>query len=149
MKKIIPWSQAHFISNEKYHLNKAFNSTWISGGSYVTKFEKEFSKYIKSNFAITVNNGTSAIHLVFLALKLKKGDEIIIPSFGYMAAANIAILMGLKPVFADVHLDTFCIDFNSVKKKITKKTKLIVLINTYGNVCDLNTIVKFAKKKKN
>ena len=130
MKKIIPWSQAHFISNEKYHLNKAFNSTWISGGSYVTKFEKEFSKYIKSNFAITVNNGTSAIHLVFLALKLKKGDEIIIPSFGYMAAANIAILMGLKPVFADVHLDTFCIDFNSVKKKNNKKNK-VNSINQY------------------
>ena len=148
MKKIIPWSQAHFMSNEKYHLNKAFNSTWISGGSYVTKFEKEFSKYIKSNFAITVNNGTSAIHLVYLALKLKRGDEVIIPSFGYLAAANIALLMGLKPVFADVDLDTFCIDLNSIKKKITKKTKLIVLINTYGNVCDLRPIVKFARNKK-
>ena len=148
MKKIIPWSQAHFMSNEKYHLNKAFNSTWISGGSYVTKFEKEFSKYIKSNFALTVNNGTSAIHLVYLALKLKRGDEVIIPSFGYLAAANIALLMGLKPVFADVDLDTFCIDLKSIKKKITKKTKLIVLINTYGNVCDLKPIVKFAKNKK-
>ena len=63
MKKLIPWSQAYFVSNEKYHLNNAFNSTWISGGLYIKKFENEFCKYIKSNFAITVNNGTSAIML--------------------------------------------------------------------------------------
>ena len=148
MKKIIPWSQAHFVSNEKFHLNKAFDSTWVSGGEYVQKFEKEFCKYIKSDFAISVNNGTSAIHLAYLALKLKAGDEIIIPSFGYLAAANLALLMNLKPVFADVDLDTFCVDFSSIKKKITKKTKLIVVINTYGNVCDLRPILKLAKLKK-
>ncbi len=148
MKKIIPWSQAHFVSNEKFHLNKAFDSTWVSGGEYVEKFEKEFCKYIKSDFAISVNNGTSAIHLAYLALKLKAGDEIIIPSFGYLAAANLALLMNLKPVFADVDLDTFCVNFSSIKKKITKKTKLIVVINTYGNVCDLRPILKLAKLKK-
>ena len=148
MKKIIPWSQAHFVSNEKFHLNKAFDSTWVSGGEYVQKFEKEFCKYIKSDFAISVNNGTSAIHLAYLALKLKAGDEIIIPSFGYLAAANLALLMNLKPVFADVDLDTFCVDFSSIKKKITKKTKLIVVINTYGNVCDLKPILRLAKLKK-
>ena len=148
MKKIIPWSQAHFVSNEKFHLNKAFDSTWVSGGEYVEKFEKEFCKYIKSDFAISVNNGTSAIHLAYLALGLKEGDEIIIPSFGYLAAANLALLMNLKPVFVDVDLETFCIDMNSIKKKITKKTKLIVVINTYGNVCDLKPILKLAKLKK-
>ena len=68
MKKIIPWSQAHFISNEKFHLNRALDSTWVSGGEYVQKFEREFSKYIKSDFALSVNNGTSAIHLAYLAL---------------------------------------------------------------------------------
>ena len=148
MKKIIPWSQAHFVSNEKFHLNKAFDSTWVSGGEYVQKFESEFCKYIKSDFALSVNNGTSAIHLAYLALKLKAGDEIIIPSFGYLAAANLALLMNLKPVFADVDLETFCVDFSSIKKKITKKTKLIVVINTYGNVCDLKPILKLAKLKK-
>ncbi len=148
MKKFIPWSKVHFIGNEKYHLNKAYDSTWISGGEYVNKFEKEFCKYTKSSYALSVNNGTSAIHLVYLALGLKKGDEIIIPSFGYLAAANLALLMGIKPVFADVDLNTFCIDLNSIKKKITKNTKLIVVINTYGNVCDLRPILKLAKIKK-
>ena len=124
MKKIIPWSQAHFVSNEKFHLNKAFDSTWVSGGEYVQKFEKEFCKYIKSDFALSVNNGTSAIHLAYLALGLKEGDEIIIPSFGYLAAANLALLMNLKPVFADVDLETFCIDLNSIKKKNYKKNKI-------------------------
>ena len=124
MKKIIPWSQAHFVSNEKFHLNKAFDSTWVSGGEYVQKFESEFCKYIKSDFALSVNNGTSAIHLAYLALKLKAGDEIIIPSFGYLAAANLALLMNLKPVFADVDLETFCVDLSSIKKKNYKKNKI-------------------------
>ena len=75
-----------------------------------------------------------------MALNLKKNDEIIIPGYGYMAAANLALLMGLTPVFADVDIDTFCVTADSIKKKITKRTKLIVVTHTYGNVCDLKQI---------
>ena len=79
---------------------------------------------------------------------IDEGDEVIIPGFGYMAAANIALQMGLKPVFADVDQNTFCVTSEQIKKRISKKTKLIVLIHTYGNVCDLKSIIKIAKKKK-
>ena len=77
------------------------------------------------------NNGTSAILLIYQALNLKSGDEIILPGFGYMAAANLALQLGIKPVFVDIDEDTFCIDVKKIKNKITKKTKLIVAINTY------------------
>ena len=78
---------------------------------------------------------------------LKKGDVIIVPGFGYMAAANLAIQMGLKPIFADVDLETFCVTAKNISKKITKKTKLIVIIHTYGNMCDLKPIINLSKKK--
>ena len=110
------------------------------------KFEREFSKYIKSDFALSVNNGTSAIHLAYLALKLKEGDEIIIPSFGYLVS-KFSFIDEFKTCFCRCKFRNFCIDYNSIKKKL-QKTKLIVVINTYGNVCDLKPILKLAKLKK-
>ena len=98
--------------------------------------------------SIAVSNGTAAIHLIYLAMDLKKGDEIIVPGFGYMAAANLAIQMGLKPIFADVDLDSFCVTAENIEKKISKKTKLIVITHTYGNVCDIKPIIKLSKKRK-
>ena len=145
---MIPWARPDFYGYEDKYTRQALKSTWISDGSFIKKFETKFSSYLKTKDSITVNNGTAAIHLIFLTMGLKQGDEIIIPGFGYMAAANIAIQMGIKPIFADVDLDTFCITAENIKKKLSKKTKLIVLIHTYGNVCDLKPIINLAKKKK-
>tara|TARA_Y100000590_G_scaffold470031_1_gene661495 strand:+ start:3941 stop:5041 length:1101 start_codon:yes stop_codon:yes gene_type:complete len=145
---MIPWAKPNYHGYEEKYVRQALKSTWLSDGSFIRNFEKEFSNYIDSKFAISVTNGTTALHLVYLAMGLKKGDEIIIPGFGYLAAANIALQMGLKPVFADVDLETFCITAENIKKRITSKTKLIVVIHTYGNVCDLKPIMKVAKKKR-
>ncbi len=144
---MIPWARPDFYGYEDKFVRQALKSTWISDGSFIKKFETQFSKYLKSKDSIAVSNGTAAIHLVYLAMGLKKGDEIIIPGFGYMAAANLAVQMGLKPVFADVDLETFCVTEDSIKKKISKKTKLIVVIHTYGNMCDIDQIINLAKRK--
>jgi len=145
---MIPWAKPDFYGYEEKYVKQALKSTWISDGPFVKKFESNFSTYLKVKDSITVSNGTAAIHLIYLAMGLKKGDEIIIPGYGYMAAANIAIQMGLKPVFADVDLETFCVTAKNIKKKITKKTKLIVVIHTYGNMCDLKPIINLSRKKK-
>ncbi len=144
--KLIPWSQPDLKTEDKRLLIKSFDSTWISGGYYIQKFEESFSKFVGTKAAISVNNGTSAISLVFQTLKLKPGDEIIIPGFGYLAAANLALQYNLKPIFVDVDIDSFCVEACKIEKKITNKTKLIVVINTYGNVCDLKEIIKIGKK---
>ena len=144
---MIPWAKPDFYGYEEKYLKQALKSTWISDGSFVKKLEKNFSSYLKSNESIAVSNGTAAIHLIYMALNLKKNDEIIIPGYGYMAAANLALLMGLTPVFADVDIDTFCVTADSIQKKITKRTKLIVVKHTYGNVCDLKPIIELSKKK--
>lgn len=145
--KYISWAKPKLELLDKKNLNNAFNSNWISDGYYIKVLEKKFNKFLINKNTLLVNNGTSAIQLAYLALELKKNDEIIIPGYGYMAAANLALQMGFKPVFADVDLDTFCIDVNDIKNKISKKTKLIVAINTYGNVCEFDEINFFAKKK--
>ena len=147
-KNIIPWAKPDFYGYEEKFVKQALKSTWISDGVFVKKFEEQVSKYVGSKFGISVSNGTAAIHLVYLSLGLKKGDEVIIPGFGYLAAANIALLMGIKPVFADVDPVTFCVTSKSIEKQITSKTKLIVVIHTYGNVCDLDPIIKKAKQNK-
>ena len=93
MKKneFIPWAQPVFWGNEKKYVDQALSSTWISGGSFVERLENEFSEYVRSQFALTVCNGTSAIQLAYLALDLKPGDEVIVPGFAFMAAANVAM----------------------------------------------------------
>ena len=144
--KFIPWAKPSLNKVDKEYLNKSFDSNWISGGHYVQKFESNFAKFLKIKKTLTVNNGTSAIHLVYLSLNLKKDDEIIFPAYGYMAASNIALQLGFKPVFVDVDPETFCINAGKIKKKISKKTKLIVVINTYGNICDFNEITKIGKE---
>ena len=145
---MIPWAKPDFYGYEEKYLKEALKSTWISDGRFLKRLEKKFSNYLGVKESIAVSNGTAAIHLIYLAMDLKKGDEIIVPGFGYMAAANLAIQMGLKPIFADVDLDTFCVTAENIKKKISKKTKLIVITHTYGNVCEINQIVRLSKKRK-
>ncbi len=145
---MIPWAKPDFHGYEEKFLKEALKSTWISDGSFIRKLEKNFSNYLKTKESIAVSNGTSAIHLIYLTLGLKRGDEIIVPGYGYMAASNLALQMGLKPIFADVDLETFCVTADSIKKKISKKTKLIVITHTYGNVCEVKPIIKLSKKIK-
>ena len=145
---MIPWAKPSYHGFEKKFVLQALKSTWLSDGKFVHELENKIAKYINSKFAITVTNATNAVQLVFLAMDLKRGDEIIVPGYGYLAAANLALQMGLIPIFADVDQDTFCVTAENIKKKITRKTKLIVVIHTYGNVCDLDPIIKLAKSKK-
>ena len=146
--KNIPWSKPQLNSQDKEYLNKALNSTWISDGEYVKKFQNLVRKKIKRKYALTASSGTTAIHLAFLSLDLKRNDEIIVPAYGYMAGANIGRLMGLKVKFCEVSIKTYCVTLQSIKRSITKKTKAVVVINTYGNMGEIYKISKFLKKKK-
>jgi len=112
---MIPWAKPHLFGDEKFYLNKVINSSWISGGEYISKLENSVKNKFNSRYAFAVSNGTAALHLAFLAINLKINDEIIVPGFGYMAAANIAKLMNLKVKFSDVNKNTFCIDLDSLK----------------------------------
>jgi len=136
----IPWAKAEFWGREREYVNDAISSTWISGGPYVTRLEEHFSRYLGGIGCLAVSNGTTALHLACLGMDIRPGDEIIVPGFGFMAAANVAMHMGARPVFADVDPLTWCMRADDVEAKVTKRTKAIVPVHTYGNVCDLDSI---------
>ena len=133
---------------EKENLKKAINSGWLSAGPYVDKFEKKLCNIMDVKFGITVNNGTNAIFLILMSLNLKRGDEVIVPSFCYISPIHMIKIMGLKPVPVDIKLDNLQIDTDQISKKINKKTKAILLIHNYGSTCNLQEIIKIAHKKK-
>lgn len=146
MAHLIPWASPNFWGDEKKYVNEALDSLWISGGAYLEKLERVFSELFQKKYALTTSNGTTSLHLIYLGLGLKPGDEIIVPGFAFLAASNIALQMGLTPVFADVDKETWCITAEEIAKKITKKTKAIVPVHTYGNVCEMNSINELAKQ---
>ena len=114
-------------------------------GRYVEKFEKEFCKYQKTKYAIGVGSGTDAIFLSLKALGIKEGDEVLTPTYSFYATAGAIATTGAKPVFVDVKND-LNIDENKIEQKITKKTKAIVPVHWSGGVCEMEKILKIAKK---
>ncbi len=145
-KRIIPWAKPLFFGREKEYLVNAFESSWISGGPYVEKFEKQFTQYLGSKYGVTVSNGTTALQLAILALEIGPGDEVIIPGFSFVAPANMIIAAGATPVWAEIDPLTWCIDPASVQRCISSKTKAIMPVHTYGNVCDMDELKNIADK---
>lgn len=147
MKKFIPVAVPHFAGNEKKYVDDCMDTTWISSaGRYVTEFEKQYAEFMGMKEAISCSNGTVALHVPLVALGLKPGDEIIVPSFTYIATANAVRYCGATPVFADCLPDTWNIDPEDIKRKITPKTKGIIPVHLYGNPCDMEPIMEIAKE---
>jgi perosamine synthetase len=143
----IPWARPVFWGDEQIRVNEALASTWISGGPFVDQFEQSFSVLSGGAGALAVSNGTTAIHLAYLALGIQAGDEIVVPGFGFLAAANIALHMGARPVFCEVDPDTWCMRAEDIAPVLTARTKAIVVVHTYGNVCDMDSILALANER--
>jgi len=126
--------------------NGALTSSANQGGKYVQDFEKSVSKFVNSKYTIAVNSGTAALQAALYALDIKRGDEVLIPSFTFVATANSVFSTGAKPVFVDILKENFTMDPDDLQKKITKNTKAIVPVHLYGNVAYLDRISEIAKK---
>ncbi|MCU0612195.1 MAG: DegT/DnrJ/EryC1/StrS family aminotransferase [Candidatus Eisenbacteria bacterium] len=143
----IPWAKPDFWGHEQRYLIEALTSTWISGGAFVDRLERDFAAYHHTRFALTASNGTTALHMAFLALGVGPGDEVIVPGFGFLAAANMTLLMGATPVFAEVNPRTWCLDQTGVEARLSPRTRVIVPVHTYGNVCDMGGILDLAGRR--
>lgn len=143
--EIIPWAKPCLGGKEKDYLLKALDSTWLSGGEFVNKFESDFARLIGTKYAVTTSNGTTALHLALLAVDIGPGDEVIVPAFTFVAPANVTLQTGAKPVYVDIDPKTWCIDVNEVEKSITDRTKAIIPVHIYGNVCEMQPLMKIAK----
>jgi len=136
-------------AQEKKNVLDCLNSNWISSkGKYINKFEKKFANFLKIKHAISVVNGTTALHLALLALKIKKNDEVIVPSFTYIAPVNAIKYIGAKVKFIDSKLSTWQLDESKLEGLITKKTKAVIVPHLYGQINDIEKIKYICKKKK-
>jgi UDP-2-acetamido-2-deoxy-ribo-hexuluronate aminotransferase len=121
-------------------------SSRFIGGDVVTKFSKNLAEYHNSKHVIPCANGTDALQIAMMALGLKAGDEVITPSFTYIATVEVAALLGIKPIFIEVNKKTFCIETADIEKAITPKTKAIIPVHLYGHAADMEDIMNIAKK---
>ena len=147
--KFIPVNVPRIFKDEKSNVKDCLDTGWISSeGSYVKKFESKFGKYNKRRYAIAVSSGTAALEIAIKSLNLKKGDEVIIPTFSIISTALCVIKFGLKPVLVDSNLSTWNMDVDEVIKKITTRTKAIIVTHIYGFPVDMSKILKIARKKR-
>jgi dTDP-4-amino-4,6-dideoxygalactose transaminase len=123
-----------------------FDSSIFIGGKYVNNFAADLAAYNGSKHVIPCANGTDALQIAMMALGLQPGDEIICPSFTYIATVEVIALLRLKPVFVEVDAQTFCLDPKAVKKAITPQTKAIVPVHLYGHAAPMEEIMAIAQE---
>ena len=127
---------------------EVLKSGMLAQGPKVKELEEKFAAFCGAKHAIAMNSGTAALHACMHALGLKPGDEVITTPFTFVASANSILMQGAKPVFADIEEDTFNLDPAQVEKKITPKTKAILPVNLYGQMCHVKKFRELAKKHK-
>ncbi len=124
----------------------SLRSGWIGTGPKVERFQKEFAKYIGTQYATALNSCTGALHLAMLASGVKPGDEVITTPMTFCATVNAILHVGARPVFADIDRSTMNIDPAQIEKAITDRTKAIIPVHFTGRPCDMDPIMQIAKK---
>ena len=132
-------------SDVDFEMQKVIDSAAFVKGAKVVEFQQNLEKYLGVKHVIPVGNGTDALQIALMALGLKPGDEVITPTFTFIATAEVVALLGLTPVVVDVDKDTFNISIDSIKKAITSKTKAIVPVHLFGQNAHMEEILKIAR----
>lgn len=141
--------QYKIIKNEiDAGLKRVFEAGNFIMGKEAKDFENEFSSYCEAKYGVGVNSGTDALYLALAALDIQEGDEVILPTFTFIATALCVSYGGAKPVFVDIEPDTYNIDPKALKKALTKKTKAIIPVHIYGQPANMDEILAFAKEHK-
>ena len=137
----IPVAAPDLSGNEERYVVDAIRSSWISStGPYVTNFERTFARLCGSAGTVSVCNGTVALHLALLALDVRPGDEVLVPSLTYIATANAVRYVGAEPVFVDIDEATWCMDPSLIERSITRRTRGIIPVHLYGHPADMDAI---------
>lgn len=144
--KNIPIAKPYLGVEEAQAAYNAVLSGWVTQGPKVEEFEKLFAEYVGSKYAVALSNCTTALHLSMLVAGVKAGDEVICPSMSFIATSNAIRYVNAIPVFAEVN-EEFNLDLEDVKKKITPKTKAILLVHQIGMPADIEAFAAFCKEK--
>jgi len=144
-RPLIPLYRPDLSGNERRYVLECLDSSWISAhGVFNERFEKAFAAAVSAPHALTVSNGTVALHLALHCLGVGPGDEVIVPSFTYIASVNTIAQTGATPVFADCRADDWLLDAEDVARRIGPRTKAILPVHLYGAVCDMPAIQRLA-----
>lgn len=144
---MIPVYKPSLCGKEKEYVNQCLDSTWISSrGGFIERFEHEFAQYIGADYATTVSNGTVALHLAMDALGIGAGDEVIVPTLTYIASVNTIMQTGAQFVYVDSLTDSWNVNVEDIQKKITPKTRAVMVVHLYGLSCDMDPIVALCKE---
>lgn len=134
-------------SREVSYVNDAVRFGWNSQwNKYLSMFEKAFAEYIGVKYTIATSSGTGALHIALLALGIGSGDEVIVPDLTWVATGQVVNYVGAVPIFADAQKETWCLDPDSLRKKITKRTKAVIPVHLYGHPAKMDEILDIAKK---
>ena len=137
----IPLAAPDLSGKEEEYVVDAIRSTWISStGNYIEQFEQAFAQRCQTSAAIGVCNGTVALHLALLALDVRPGDEVLVPSLTFVSTANAVRYVGAEPVFVDVDPETWCIDPQVMEDNISRRTRGIIAVHLYGHPADMDAI---------
>lgn len=146
---MIPVYQPCLNGKEKEYVNQCLDSSWISSrGEFISRFESAFGEYIGAEYSTTVSNGTVALHLALDALDIGVDDEVIVPTLTYIASVNTILQTGAKAIYVDSLHSTWNVDIEDIKRKITPKTKAVMVVHLYGLSCDMDAIVSLCREHK-
>jgi len=143
-EKRIPIAKPVFPEETLHEISKVLESGILCQGSKTAQFEEEFKKKVGAKHAYAVSSGTAALHVAYMSV-LKPGDEVIVPTFTFIATASTVVFSGGRPVFADIDDETLTIDPDDVTEKITRKTKAIAPVHLFGNAADMNALAETAE----
>jgi perosamine synthetase len=144
---MIPVNTPLLNGNEKKYLDECIDTGWISSeGPFVSRFENEFSAFIGKDHGIAVCNGSAALDVAVRALNLKKGSEVIVPTFTIISPVQSLVSEGLIPVLVDSDIHTWNMDVEQIESKISSKTRAIMVVHIYGLPVDMTPVIELAEK---
>src|SRR6266487_4063246 len=142
----IPLSEIYVGDGAFEAVSRVLKSGRYILGEETKNFEKEFAQKFGAGYAVAVSSGTSALFLSMIACDLGKGDEVIVPSFSFIASASPIVDVGAKPVFCDVDIETLTIDPDDFRRKITDRTKAVVPVHLFGHPANMDEICEIAEE---
>lgn len=142
----VPLTKPYFTNKEIGAVAKVIKSGWVTQGRKVAELEKLVANFVGAKYAIATSNCTTALHACLLVLGIGIGDEVIVPSFTFIATVNSILYVGAKPIFIDIEPKTYNIDPDLISSLITKNTKAIMPVDQIGLTCDIAKIKKIARR---